>query len=360
MNNAVTVQNIHARLPMPQGLDDIDARQWRVLVESTFPNAKTAEAVVMALDYCKARKLDIFKRPVNIVPMWNSSLGREVETVWPGINEVQVTASRSGKYAGMDEPKWGADKTQNFKGTRKFKENGSWKEENIDLTITYPEWCSVTVYRIVEGQRCAFTEPVYWIEAYAHAGKTEAPNAMWAKRPRGQLLKVAKAFSLRAAFPEEGEYTAEEMEGKEIEAGGVVIDNKPDNKPYEVDAAKPISPFKTATLRNTFHRNVEESLDRSQSADEAHQIIKLNKEKLDAMRASGDERDQMSVDSIQNKYKVVLIRLKTPHDEETGEIVEDEDEAAKEREYDANVAAGLEPKPGYEASAVPAFIKNMK
>lgn len=301
MTNAVAVQT---RLPLPANVEEMDARKWKVLVESVFPNAKTTEAVVMALDYCKARKLDIFKRPVNIVPMWNKSLGREVETVWPGINEVQTTAARTGKYAGMDEPKWGPDIQRTFK-------NGSCP----DVTVTFPEWCSVTVYRIVDGQRCAFTEPVFWIEAYAH-GKTEAPNSMWAKRPRGQVLKVAKAFSLRAAFPEEGEYVAEEMEGKEIEAGGVVIENKPDTKPYDVDASKPATPFKTAALRNQFQANVADSLNKALKVEELNTIITLNKEKLDLMRSSGDERDQMSVESIQNIYRQVLSRLAAPKDSE--------------------------------------------
>jgi hypothetical protein len=78
----------------------------------------------------------------------------------------------------------------------------------------------VTVYRIVQGQRCPFTEPVFWLEAYARLGGaySELPTDMWVKRPRGQLLKCAKAASLRAAFPEEAGYTAEEMEGKVIEA----------------------------------------------------------------------------------------------------------------------------------------------
>ena len=73
---------------------------------------------MMAVDYCKARKLDILKKPVHIVPMWSTSLGREVETVWPSINEIQTTASRTGQWAGMDEPKWGKTITKIFKGKK--------------------------------------------------------------------------------------------------------------------------------------------------------------------------------------------------------------------------------------------------
>ena len=68
-----------SRLPVPVGTS-VSPEQWRVLTEAIFPNAKTAEAIVLALEYCRARKLDVFKRPVHIVPMWNKQLRREVET----------------------------------------------------------------------------------------------------------------------------------------------------------------------------------------------------------------------------------------------------------------------------------------
>lgn len=288
---------------MPANLGELDAGKWRVLCESVFPNAKTAESIVLALEYCKARKLDPFKRPVNIVPMWNKSLGREVETVWPGINEVQVTASRTGKYAGMDEPKWGADKTQTFKGFVKYKDGSQWKEENLEVTLTFPEWCAVTVYRMIEGQRCAFTEPVYWLEAYARRGKTEVPNDMWAKRTRGQLLKVAKAFSLRAAFPEEGEYTAEEMEGKEIEAGGVIIDNEP------APAAKPL--FKNASLRNSWCKGIIESMTTAPDREEVLHILNANKARCEELVANGNDHDVMAVESIRQNADIILKRFKS-------------------------------------------------
>jgi len=226
-----TAQNIitlpvQTRLPMPANAParGITPAQWRVLCETTFPNAKTAEAIEMAVDYCAVRKLDIFKRPINIVPMWNSALQREVETIWPGINEIQITAARTGAWAGMDAPKWGPEKTRTFKG--KKKDRTGWYDAAV--TVTYPEWCEVTVHRMIAGQPRAFTERVYWLEAYATTGgrDSELPNDMWAKRVHGQLHKVTKAAALRAAFPEEGSYTAEEMEGKVIEAGGSVIEGE--------------------------------------------------------------------------------------------------------------------------------------
>jgi len=144
-----------------------------------------------------------------------------VETVWPGIAEVQTTAARTGQWAGMDAPRFGPDKTRTFEGRAKV--NDEWQD--IQVTVTFPAWCEVTVYRVVQGTRCPFTETVWWEETYSRAGgaRSEVPTDMWVKRPHGQLLKCAKAASLRAAFPEEADYTAEEMEGKVIEADGMPV-----------------------------------------------------------------------------------------------------------------------------------------
>ncbi|WKJ90171.1 phage recombination protein Bet [Methylomonas montana] len=215
-------------LPMPMAAQQgygISEQSWKVLTEVTFPTAKTPEAILMALDYCKARKLDIFKKPVHIVPMWSAALGRNVETVWPSIMEIQTTASRTGVWAGMDRPVWGPDVTKTFTGRYKD-DNEQWQESSV--TLTFPEWVAVTVYRIVGGKRCAFTEEVYWLEAYSTAGgkNSQVPTAMWIKRPKGQLSKCGKAASLRTAFPEECGYAAEEMDGKTLDdiADGSVID----------------------------------------------------------------------------------------------------------------------------------------
>src|SRR5882724_2448573 len=221
-----------ARLPYHPAIEErfgLDKGTWKVLVEAIFPAAKTADSIVMALSYCKSRGLDIMKRPVHIVPMWDSGRGAMVETVWPGISELRTTASRTKGYAGCDEAQFGEPITMTFKG--RVKEKGEWKDAAVDME--FPEWCRITVYRIVDGSRCKFVGPkVAWLETYATQGASELPNKMWQERPEGQLEKCAEAAALRRAFPEEigNELTAEEMIGRNVHDLSV-------DMPAETDAA---------------------------------------------------------------------------------------------------------------------------
>lgn len=171
----------------------IDEATWSALNNSVFAGA-SAESIVMAVEYCRARKLDVLKKPCHIVPMKVKDQWRDV--IMPSIYEQRTTAFRTGEMAGQDEPVFG---------------------ENIEhLGVTAPEWCRVTVYRLVGGQRYAFSHTEYFVEACATAKKDgkEFINSMWRKRPRGQLAKCAEAGALRKAFPDElgGIIAAEEVQ----------------------------------------------------------------------------------------------------------------------------------------------------
>lgn len=198
----------------------LSGSQWRVLVDQIFPNAKTQEAVAMALAYCKTRKLDVFKRPVHIVPMYSAALKKEVETVWPGISEVRTTAARTGEYAGIDEVIYGPEIEREFSAEKdKWENRQKVGSETVKKTVRYPKWASVVVYRWVKGEKAAFHTKIFWEETYATQGKLDVPNSMWAKRPYGQIDKCVEAAALRKAFPEElgNTYAAEEMEGRMID-----------------------------------------------------------------------------------------------------------------------------------------------
>lgn len=186
---------------------------WSALINAIYPAAKTVDSILMVLGYCKARKLDPFKRPVHIVPVWDNEKRTYIDTVWPGIAEIRTTAVRTGLYGGTDAAVYGPDITQEFVGQVGKDQNRQTKK----ITLTFPEWAQVTVHRVVKDRVVSIAGPrVYWLETYSTIGQTELPNKMWERRKRGQLEKCAEAAALRRAFPEElgNEYAAEEMEGK--------------------------------------------------------------------------------------------------------------------------------------------------
>lgn len=174
-----------------------------VLRNSLYPGA-SIESVQMVLSYCRAADLDPMQKPVHIVPMWNNALGKLVDQVMPGIGLYRIQASRTGQYAGVSDPDFGPDVTEEIGG----------------LMMTYPASCKVTVRRVLPcGQVCDFSAVERWKENYAtKKNNVTTPNAMWARRPYAQLAKCAEAQALRKAFPEVGSQpTADEMEGKVLE-----------------------------------------------------------------------------------------------------------------------------------------------
>jgi phage recombination protein Bet len=182
-----------------------------VLRNSLYPGA-TWGSIAMVLSYCKVHQLDPLLKCVHIVPMRVKLPGRNNyqwrDVLMPGIADYRVKASRSGEYVGKSEPIFGPVVEYEL-GNQK---------------ISVPEWCKVTVRRLVKGIVAEFPAIEFWIENYATAGHdTAAPNAMWSRRSRGQLMKTTEAQALRMAFPEFAiGNTAEEMEGKVLEEYHVV------------------------------------------------------------------------------------------------------------------------------------------
>lgn len=205
-NNEVRLSR--PRLPYHPAIEDkfgIDRGSWKFLTDVLYPTAEEPETIINVLAYCKARKLDVMKKPVHVVPVWDKKRKKMVDSVWPAISEVRITAMRTGEYVGKGETIFGPEVTETLGG----------------VEITYPKFAQLTVYRLVAGMAREFQgEKLLWKEFYAKAGRdTAAPNDMWKTKPFKQLAKCAEADALRAAFPEEAgtDQTAEEMAGQEVE-----------------------------------------------------------------------------------------------------------------------------------------------
>lgn len=229
-----------------------------VLQGSLYPGAKP-ESIKLVIGYCRAGGYDPMLKPVHIVPMQvktgqkNKYGDDEYETrdvIMPGVGLYRTQAARTGEYAGVSEPEFGPTQKIAYKGVEwvdSGEKRPDGKAKNVkkffDAEITYPEWCKVTVRRLVQGHLVDFWAREYWLENYTPAGKSStAPNAMWKKRPYGQLAKCAEAQALRKGFPEAGaEPTADEITGKSLDDGVDTINHDTgeiDGKPKQVEGPK--------------------------------------------------------------------------------------------------------------------------
>lgn len=115
-----------------------------------------------------------------------------------GISQLAAIAARTGSFAGNDPVVYNDGIPAHQLGT------------------TPPFSATATVYRFVQGVRCAFTQTALYNECVKYRGGTREPTQMWKERPASMLAKCAFAAALRFAFPEEtgGLYTREEMSGE--------------------------------------------------------------------------------------------------------------------------------------------------
>jgi phage recombination protein Bet len=218
-------------LTIPEGTKEaleirsVDQVVWSAIKSSVFPGAND-ESIIMAMDYCKARGLDVMKKPCHIVPMnvKNAKTGKYGwrDVIMPGIAEARITASRTGEYGGQEAPIYGDPVKLKFG----------------DVEHTVPEYCIVTVYRLKGEQKVATSHTEFFEEACATT-KHGGLNSMWTRRKRGQLSKCAEAGALRKAFPEEvgGLPTVEEMSGEPRNVTDSVSESAPAIR------KDPINPF---------------------------------------------------------------------------------------------------------------------
>jgi phage recombination protein Bet len=300
------------RLAAPALLEEkygIDPDQWSVLVDATFPSAKTTQGVLMALAYCKQRNLDIFRKCVHIVPMdtGTGNARRTIETVWPGIGELRVTAQRQADFFGWDECEFGP--LIEFSGEAKVqkwtdgKPNG-W--QNVKWKGPVPEWARFTVYKMLHGQRVALPGPkVYFMETYSPVGRSNpAPNDRWSRAPRQMLEKCAEAAALRRAWPDVfgDEASFEEMEGKfvrgeaEPAAEGVDTRAAAGARPTRADfKGKPAETAKDEIVEGEF-TEVQQEAAVDENAADAGEVVQEGDKPAENKPAKVDEKPAASDD----------------------------------------------------------------
>lgn len=286
----------------------VTSLMWNAICNSVYPHASSVDSLVMVMAYCKARGLDPMKKPVHIVPMYDAKLRRNVDTVWPSITEVRITAFRTKEYAGCDEAVFGPEVKQTFTGkitSWDKDEEGNSSRKPVEKTVeaVFPQWCQITVYRDLNGVARKFVGPkVYWKEAFASIQNSGVPNSMWERRAYGQLEKCAEAAALRKAFPEEmgTMYAAEEMAGRV----------RDDDSIAAVDSDAGTSAAAAKANDNAASNGKSSKLDAFGAADEVDdaEVIETEKPK----KKKSDPGMTYTVDESKEQLAALLEELRNP------------------------------------------------
>ena len=173
----------------------IQAAGWESkidLIKRNVAKGATDDELQIFLHQCRKTGLDPLAKQIYFQKRKNWKTGEEQMTIITGIDGYRLVADRTGKYAGNDDPEF-------------------------DDYEKIPKWAKVTVYKMVDGQRCPFTATARWSQYFPG----EKLGFMWNKMPHLMLGKCAEALALRKAFPAElsGVYTAEEMHQADRQSG---------------------------------------------------------------------------------------------------------------------------------------------
>jgi phage recombination protein Bet len=162
----------------------LESPQWESkldLIKKTVANGATNDELELFLYHAKRSGLDPLARQIYFV----KRKGRG--TIQVGIDGLRLVADRTGQYAGNDDAEFTGETDRG-----------------------YPAKAKVTVYKMIQGQRCAFSATARWDEYYPG----DEQGFQWRKMPHVMLAKCAEALALRKAFPADlsGLYVHEEME----------------------------------------------------------------------------------------------------------------------------------------------------
>lgn len=152
------------------------------LIKRTVAHGTTDDELALFLYQSRKTGLDPLAGQIHCVKRRSGE--EQKMSIQTAIDGYRLIADRTGKYAGNDDPVFDDETT--------------------------PTKATVTVYKIVDGQRCPFTATARWSQYFPG----EKQGFMWKKMPHLMLGKCAEALALRKAFPAElsGVYTNEEME----------------------------------------------------------------------------------------------------------------------------------------------------
>lgn len=172
-------------------LADYSAPEQAALRTEICPDASD-DQVNYFLRVCEARSIDPFSGLLYMQRRFNKQANKWKCSVQPTVDGSRAAAARTGEYAGSDEPEF----------------------DDTSEIADFPKWCRVTVYRMIDKEKCAFTAKCRYREFVP-----QAPNDFqWKGKPFHMLGKVTEVQALRKAFPEHVAAAGEDDYDTETEA----------------------------------------------------------------------------------------------------------------------------------------------
>ena len=195
--------------------------QMKVITGLIAPKCTTVELALFG-EVCRKSGLDPFSRQIYAIKRKGGM------TIQTSIDGFRAIAEDSGEYAGNDDPLYNGNLTL----ADHIAKTGNPK--------TAPITATVSVYRIVNGERCAFTASAAFEQ---YATKSDRYDNLWSTMPHTMIAKCAEALALRKAFPRKlsGLYTGDEMKQAEIAEPTTAYDHPSSLLPAEHDA-QPATP----------------------------------------------------------------------------------------------------------------------
>lgn len=154
-------------------------KQQVELLKRTVAQGLTDDEFLLFMYTCKRTGLDPFIKQIYAIKRFDSKEDSYRMTIQTGIDGYRLIADRTGKYAGCEKPEFELDPNN----------------PNQPLKAT------VTVYKMVDGEKCAFVGEARWNEFVQRHPKTKELMGRWADMGFNQLAKCAEAQAHRKAFP---------------------------------------------------------------------------------------------------------------------------------------------------------------
>jgi len=189
-------------------LSESDLKQLELA--NIIPKGTPVPQIQIFATICKEKCLSPFQKQIYLLPFNQKTTDGWVThyVCIVGIDGYRTIAERTGNYAGSDDVKFNDDKTE-----FQCREAG----------LQNPTTATVTIYKIVGGEKMAFTTTASWA-SYVPANEKKRFN--WNRMPYLMLGKCAEALALRKAFPEalSGLHAEEESGGFEHAQDAEVIE----------------------------------------------------------------------------------------------------------------------------------------